>query len=81
MREVASPRNNGANKLHLQQNEPGMMTANNDVFSENSVNIAGPYLQINQQIDYVVNDVDAGHSGVALELLPKKGSLRCHIPH
>ena len=59
-----------------------MMTVNDDVFSENGVNIAAQYLQINQQIGYVVIDVDAEHSGVALEMLSApEGTLRCRIPY
>ena len=59
-----------------------MMTANNSVFSENGVNITALYLQSAQQIGYVVIDVDAEHSGVALEMLSApEGTLRCRIPY
>lgn len=59
-----------------------MMTVNDDVFSENGVNIAAQYLQINQQIGYVVIDVDAQHSDVALGILSVlEGTLRCRIPY
>lgn len=59
-----------------------MMTVNDNVFSENGVNIAAQYLQINQQIGYVVIDVDAQHSDVALGILSVlEGTLRCRIPY
>lgn len=68
--------------LHIHQNEPGMMTASNNVFPENGVNIAAQYLQSNQRIGCVVIDVDAGHSDVALEILSSlEGTLWCRIPY
>lgn len=68
--------------LHNHRNEPGMMTVNDNVFSENGVNIAAQHLQSNQQIGYVEIDVDAEHSDVALEIRSAlEGTLRCRIPY
>ena len=54
------------------------MAAINVVFSENSVNVSSQYLQTNEKVGYVVVDVDADCSQVALENLKQiEGTIRC----
>ena len=81
MPEVALPEHIGCHRLlHIHNNVPGMMTAINNVFSENGVNIAAQYLQTNEQVGYVVIDVYAEHSDVALRKLSAlEGTLRCRV--
>lgn len=81
MPEVALPEHGGCHRLlHIHRNVPGVMGAINSVFSENSVNIAAQYLQTNEEVGYVVIDVDAGHSEVALKKLSSlDGTLRCRV--
>jgi D-3-phosphoglycerate dehydrogenase len=81
MPEVALPEHDGCHRLlHIHRNVPGMMGAINSIFSDNNVNIAAQYLQTNDQIGYVVIDVDAEHSEVALAKLSKlEGTLRCRV--
>jgi D-3-phosphoglycerate dehydrogenase len=79
--EVALPAHEGCHRLlHVHRNVPGVMTAINNVFSENGVNIAAQYLQTNEHIGYVVIDVDADHSELALQKLSTvEGTLRCRV--
>jgi D-3-phosphoglycerate dehydrogenase len=81
MPEVALPEHDGCHRLlHIHRNIPGVMSAINNVFSDNNVNIAAQYLQTNEQIGYVVIDVDADHSEVALtKLSALEGTLRCRV--
>lgn len=81
MPEVALPEHTGCHRLlHIHRNIPGMMTAINNVFSENGVNIAAQFLQTNEQVGYVVIDVDSDHSEIALEKLSAlDGTLRCRV--
>ena len=52
----------------------------NNVFSQNKINIAGQYLQTNDQVGYVVIEVDADYSDVALaELKSIEGTIRCRV--
>ena len=60
--------------------DTSMMTAINNVFSEHGVNIAAQYLQTNEHVGYVVIDVNAEHSEIALQKLSAlDGTLRCRV--
>lgn len=79
--EVALPTHEGCHRLlHIHRNVPGVLSAINAVFSENNINISAQYLQTNNKIGYVVIDVDADYSDVALEKLKNiDGTLRCRV--
>ncbi|MFT7300073.1 MAG: D-3-phosphoglycerate dehydrogenase, partial [Porticoccus sp.] len=66
--------------LHVHHNVPGIMTAINQVFSDNNINICGQHLQTNEQVGYVVLDVDTEYSDVALKSLKEiEGTMRCRV--
>jgi D-3-phosphoglycerate dehydrogenase len=65
--EVALPEHPGSHRLlHIHRNVPGVMSAINQVFSRDNVNITAQYLQTNADIGYVVIDVDKDCSELAL---------------
>ena len=55
--------------LHIHNNVPGVLSAINTRLSNNNINIVGQYLKTNDDIGYVVLDVDRKLSKQALELL------------
>ena len=55
--------------LHIHNNVPGVLSEINTTLSKNKINILGQYLKTNEEIGYVVLDVDKGLSKEALELL------------
>ena len=55
--------------LHIHNNVPGVLSEINTTLSKNKINILGQYLKTNEDIGYVVLDVDKGLSKNALELL------------
>jgi D-3-phosphoglycerate dehydrogenase len=58
--EVSLPEHEGLHRLlHIHTNQPGMLTAINQVFSEHRINVAAQYLQTNPKVGYVVIDVEA----------------------
>jgi D-3-phosphoglycerate dehydrogenase len=60
----------GAHRLlHSHHNVPGVLSAINTVLSKNNINIVGQYLKTNEDIGYVVLDVDKKLSTQALALL------------
>ncbi|WP_257288768.1 phosphoglycerate dehydrogenase [Endozoicomonas sp. SESOKO2] len=66
--------------LHIHENIPGVLVAINKVFSQNNINISGQFLQTNESVGYVVIDVDADHSEIALEKLKEiDGTIRCRV--
>lgn len=77
--EVALPEHPNKHRLlHVHENIPGVLTQINTVFSENGINISGQYLQTNETVGYVVMDVDADYSKLALEKLQQvNGTIRC----
>ncbi len=79
--EVALPTHEKMHRLlHVHKNVPGVMTAINKIFSENNINIRGQYLQTNENVGYVVVDVDSAYSEVALEQLKEiPATIRCRI--
>jgi D-3-phosphoglycerate dehydrogenase len=79
--EVALPEHRGCHRLlHIHHNVPGVMGAINNVFSQNSLNISAQYLQTNDAIGYVVIDVDAEYSDIALAKLANiEGTIRSRV--
>jgi len=57
--------------LHIHNNVPGVLSEINTTLAENKINILGQYLKTNDEIGYVVLDVDKGLSQNALSLLKK----------
>ena len=55
--------------LHIHKNVPGVLSAINTRLSKNGINILGQYLKTNEEIGYVVLDVDKKLSSEALGLL------------
>ena len=61
--EVALPEHAGSHRLlHIHRNVPGVLSAINSVFSENRINVSAQFLQTNDQVGYVVIDIDAEYS-------------------
>ena len=55
--------------LHIHKNVPGVLSAINTRLSKNGINIVAQYLKTNEEIGYVVLDVDKKLSSAALQLL------------
>jgi D-3-phosphoglycerate dehydrogenase / 2-oxoglutarate reductase len=79
--EVALPSNAGVHRiLHIHKNVPGVMNAINRIFAENNINICGQYLQTVEEIGYVVIDVEAVSSELALEKIKEvEGTIRARV--
>ncbi len=79
--EVALPAHPGKHRLlHIHRNVPGVLSEINKVFAGNNINIASQYLQTNEAIGYVVIDIDAAHSDIALAKLAEvPGTLRSRV--
>lgn len=79
--QAALPAHDGQHRLlHVHRNQPGVMGAINQVFSDLGVNIAAQYLQTNEHIGYVVIDVDSAWSEPALRALRSvDGTLKTRV--
>lgn len=79
--EVALPAHPGKHRLlHIHRNIPGVLSEINSIFSSTGINIRSQYLQTNDEIGYVVTDIDVEYSKLALEKLNQvKGTIRCRV--
>lgn len=67
---LALPPQEGSHRiLHIHNNVPGVLSEINTTLSKNNINILGQYLKTNDEIGYVVLDVDRLISTKALHLL------------
>ena len=67
---LALPPQEGSHRiLHIHNNVPGVLSAINTRLSQHNINIVGQYLKTNEDIGYVVLDVDKQLSNKALTLL------------
>ena len=79
--EVALPEHTGRCRLlHIHRNVPGIMARVNERFSQAGINIAAQYLRTNDEVGYVVIDIDSTASQVAMdELCGIPGTIRCRV--
>jgi len=67
---LSLPPQEGAHRiLHIHNNVPGVLSEINTQLSKNNINILAQYLKTNDEIGYVVLDVDKKISGQAFQLL------------
>ena len=79
--EVTLPAHpNNHRLLHIHKNIPGVLSQINEIFSENDINILGQYLMTNDKIGYVVIDVDAEYSKLAIKKLKEiEGTIKARV--
>ncbi len=78
---LALPAHEGAHRiLHIHKNVPGVLSEINTQLSDHKINIVGQYLKTNEDIGYVVLDVDKNISNRALQLLKEvKETIRVRM--
>ena len=78
---LSLPPVDGAHRiLHIHKNVPGVLGAINTLLSKNKINIVGQYLKTNDEIGYVVLDVDSKLSKQAMALLKEvKETIKVRI--
>lgn len=78
---LALPPQEGSHRiLHIHYNVPGVLSEINTRLSRNKINILGQYLKTNEEIGYVVLDVDKQISTKALGLLKEvKHSIKVRL--
>ncbi|MFN5231189.1 MAG: phosphoglycerate dehydrogenase [Bacteroidota bacterium] len=66
--------------LHIHNNIPGVLSEINSTLSEHEINVLGQYLKTNDEIGYVVLDIDTKLSKSAVEILKKvKGAIKVRL--
>lgn len=66
--------------LHIHKNIPGVLSAINSELSNNGINILGQYLKTNEEVGYVVLDLDQKLSKKASDILKQvKGTMKVRL--
>ncbi len=66
--------------LHIHKNVPGILAQINNILAKHNVNIEGQYLKTNEEIGYVITDVNKKHSQAVFEELKHiKNTIRFRI--
>ncbi|HEX8397697.1 MAG TPA: phosphoglycerate dehydrogenase [Pyrinomonadaceae bacterium] len=74
------PQENAHRILHIHENVPGVLGEINSRLSSHGINILGQYLKTNEEIGYVIVDVDTQLSGEAFEILKAvKGTIKTRV--
>ncbi len=81
--EVSLPEHTDRSRLlHIHVNAPGVLTQINQAFAAHNINIAAQYLQTNEDIGYVVVDVETDHADQAFQQLTQiDGTIKTRILH
>jgi len=81
--EVSLPEHTKRSRLlHVHVNRPGVLTQINQAFADKSINIAAQYLQTNENIGYVVVDIDAKNAKEGLaQLSAIEGTIKTRMLH
>lgn len=68
--QLVLPHQEGTHRiLHIHKNVPGVLSEINSTLSQHNINILGQYLKTNDEIGYVVLDIDKRLSNQAVQLL------------
>jgi D-3-phosphoglycerate dehydrogenase len=68
--DLQPPRVSNAHRLiHIHKNVPGILAKINDVFARHNINIVAEFLVTNEQIGYVITDVNTGYDTEVLNQL------------
>jgi D-3-phosphoglycerate dehydrogenase len=78
---ISLPPQEGTHRiLHIHRNVPGVLSAINTELSKHNINILGQYLKTNDEIGYVVLDIDRKLSNTAFQLLKEvKETLKVRL--
>lgn len=66
--------------LHLHRNEPGILALINRILADAGANILAQYLKTNEEVGYVITDIDRKYkAGVIEELKKIKGTINLRV--
>ncbi|MCS6873637.1 MAG: phosphoglycerate dehydrogenase [Acidobacteriota bacterium] len=79
--QVSLPPQAGTHRiLHIHENVPGVLSQINSELSSRGINVLGQYLKTNEEIGYVILDVDQKMSHEAFQLIKQvKGTIKARM--
>ncbi|AKJ41210.1 phosphoglycerate dehydrogenase [Pragia fontium] len=77
---LPAPSENVSRLLHIHENRPGVLNQINHIFAEEGINIAAQFLQTNNDIGYVVIDIETDRADEALDHMKSiQGTIRARL--
>lgn len=74
------PLHNAHRCIHIHKNVPGMMARINEIMAKNTINIEGQYLKTNDDVGYVITDIDKNYNPKVIEILKKiPGTIKFRV--
>lgn len=71
---------NGHRFIHIHKNIPGILAQINNTLAKEQINIEGQYLKTNEQIGYVITDVNKTYSNTILQKMKKiSGTIKFRV--
>ncbi len=75
-----SPQKETHRILHIHKNKPGVLSEINSDLSDEGINVVGQYLKTNEEIGYVILDIDSELSEKAFKILKNiKGTIKTRM--
>lgn len=66
--------------LHIHKNKPGVLSEINSDLSDNGINVVGQFLKTNEEVGYVILDIDNKISNKAFEILKNiEGTIKTRM--
>ncbi len=66
--------------IHIHKNEPGILAHINHILADHNMNISGQYLKTNEEVGYVITDVDRNYDEEVIKELKKiKSTIRFRV--
>ena len=66
--------------IHIHHNVPGVMSSINKIFAKYDINIEGQYLKTNEEVGYVITDINKQYSKKLIKELRKiEGTLKVRV--
>lgn len=66
--------------IHIHHNNPGVLANLNNIFAKNKINIEGQYLKTNEEVGYVITDVNINYDqNIVNELRSVNGTIKVRI--
>lgn len=66
--------------IHVHQNRPGILAEINNVLAAHDINVMGQYLKTNEQVGYVITDIDKDYNKDVIQILKKtEGTIKFRV--
>ncbi|MFY0626657.1 MAG: phosphoglycerate dehydrogenase [Reichenbachiella sp.] len=72
--------NNAHRFIHVHKNQPGILAKITNVLAEHNINVMGQYLKTNEQVGYVITDIDRDYDKDVVTVLKKiEGTIKFRV--